>query len=168
MNWEAIAAVAEILGVLAVVVSLLYLAVQIRHGASATQAASRYATAQLTTDVLVPIASDAELASILRRGQIDPDSLNDDEGFRFDVLLYVIFDQWETMYSQVQRGAMSKEDWAKYDTTIIGMYLAQPGTKRFWETASNMYSASFREYVDQVSGKKHSMWRDNTENSQAT
>jgi hypothetical protein len=168
MNWEAIGAVAEILGALAVVGSLLYLAVQIRHGASATQAASRYATAQLTTDVLVPIASDAELASILRRGQIDPDSLSDDEGFRFDVLLYSIFDQWETMYSQVLRGAMSEEDWEKYDRSIIGIYLAQPGTQRFWETAADMYSTSFREYIDQVSSKKHRMWRDDDDNLQVS
>ncbi len=168
MNWEAIGAIAEILGALAVVGSLLYLAVQIRHGANATQAASRYATAQLTTDILVATTSDAELASILRRGQNDPDSLNDDEGFRFDVLLYAIFDQWETMFSQVQRGAMSKEDWAKYDNSIIGGYLAQPGSQRFWQTASDMYSASFREYVDQVSRKRHRIWRDNGGNQRAT
>ena len=162
MNWEAIGAIAEILGALAVVVSLLYLAVQVRRSADATHAASRYATAQLTTDVLVPIATDAETASIFRRGQMDPDSLSEDEGFRFDVLLYAIFDQWETMFSQVQRGAMSKDDWAKYENSIIGAYLAQPGSKRFWETASDMYSVSFREYVDQVSSKSHSIWRDKT------
>ena len=168
MNWEAIGAVAEILGAVAVVGSLLYLAVQVRHSANATQATSRYATAQLTTDILVATASDAELASIFRRGQIDPDSLSDDEGFRFDLLLYAVFDQWETMFSQVQRGAMSKEDWVKYETAIVGMYLAQPGAQRFWETASDIYSASFREFIDQASNKKHSMWRDNDENAQAT
>ena len=151
MNWEAIGAVGEILGALAVVVSLLYLAVQIRHGANATRAASRYASAQLTTDILVAIASDPEVASIFRRGQNDPDSLSDDEGLRFDMLLYAVFDQWE-----------------KYDSSIIPMYLAQPGSQRFWETASDMYPASFREYIDQVSRKKHSMWRDNDENLQVS
>jgi hypothetical protein len=161
MNWEAIGAVAEVLGALAVVVSLLYLAAQVRRSADATHAASRYATANLTTGILVPIACDAEVASIFRRGQMDPDSLTDDEGFRFDVLLYAIFDQWETMFSQVQRGAMSEEDWAKYENSIIGGYLAQPGSQRFWETASDMYSVPFREYVDQVSRKRHSIWRDN-------
>ena len=168
MNWEAIGTVAEVLGALAVVVSLLYLAAQVRRSADATHAASRYATAGLTTGILVPIACDAEVASIFRRGQMDPDSLSDDEGFRFDVLLYSIFDQWETMFSQVQRGAMSKEDWAKYENSIIGVYLAQPGSQRFWEKTSDMYSASFREYVDQVSRKTHSIWRDNDRNQQTT
>jgi hypothetical protein len=84
MNWEAIGAVAEILGASAVVASLLYLARQMRHNATATQAARRDTIAQLTTDVLLQIASDAELASIFRRGQNDPASLNDDEGLRFD------------------------------------------------------------------------------------
>ena len=69
MNWEAIGAVAEILGASAVVASLLYLALQMRHSATATQAVTRGTFAQLTTNVLLQIASDAELASIFRRGQ---------------------------------------------------------------------------------------------------
>lgn len=167
MNWEAIGAAGEILGALAVVVSLLYLAIQIRHSANATRAASRYASTQLTTDILVAIASDPEVASIFRRGQNDPDSLSDDEGLRFDMLLYAVFDQWETMYSQVRRGAMFEEDWEKYESSVIPMYLAQPGAQRFWETASDMYPAFFREYIDQVSRKKHSMWRDKDEHKHA-
>ena len=168
MNWEAIGAVAEILGASAVVASLLYLARQMRHSTTVTQAATRGTFAQLTTNVLLQIASDAELASIFRRGQNDPDSLSDDEKFRFDLLLYTIFDHWEAMYSQTKRGALTEEDWEKYDTAIIGSYLAQPGAQRFWETVSDMYSASFREYIDQVSRRKHIIWRDNDENNQAT
>ena len=37
MNWDAIGAVGEIVGALAVVVTLIYLAVQTRHSAAATQ-----------------------------------------------------------------------------------------------------------------------------------
>ena len=159
MNWEAIGAVAEILGATAVVASLLYLALQMRHNATATQAARRDTIAQLTTDVLLQIASNAELASIFRRGQNDPASLDDDEGLRFDVLLYTIFDHWETMYSQIRRSALSEEDWAKYDT-IIGFYMAQPGAQKFWVSFSASFTESFQNYVNQVAHKKHDVWRD--------
>jgi len=48
------------------------------------------------------------------------------------------------------------------------LYLAQPGTHRFCNTASDIYSASFREFIDQASGNKHGMWRDDDETPQAT
>ena len=41
MNWDAISAVGEILGAAAVVLSLVYLATQIRQGTSATRTATR-------------------------------------------------------------------------------------------------------------------------------
>ena len=41
MNWDAIGAVGEILGAAAVVLSLVYLATQIRQGTSATRTATR-------------------------------------------------------------------------------------------------------------------------------
>ena len=160
MDWEAISAVGEIVGATAVVVSLLYLAVQMRHSTAATQGARRDTIAQLTTDVLGRIASDAELASIFRRGQIDPDSLSDDEAFRLDLLLYTIFDHWETMHSQIKRSTFAEEDFAKYET-IIGFYMAQPGAQRFWESFSGSFTKSFQAYVDSVAQNKHEVWREN-------
>ena len=160
MNWDAISAIGEIVGAIAVVVTLLYLAVQMRHSAAATQGARRDTIAQLTTDILVRIASDAELASIFRRGQNDPESLDDDEAFRFDVLLYTIFDHWETMHSQIQRSTFAEEDWAKYET-IIGFYMAQPGAQRFWESFAGSFTKTFQAYVENVAQKKHGVWREN-------
>ena len=40
MNWDAIGAVGEIIGALAVVLTLGYLAIQTRHSAAATQSAT--------------------------------------------------------------------------------------------------------------------------------
>lgn len=41
MNWEAISAIGEIVGATAVVVTLIYLAVQVRQGTKATQGGKR-------------------------------------------------------------------------------------------------------------------------------
>ena len=47
MNWEAIGAIGEFVGAVAVVVTLIYLAVQVRRGTSTTQAASIPAAAAM-------------------------------------------------------------------------------------------------------------------------
>ncbi len=161
MNWDAIGVIAEIVGAAAVVVSLLYLATQMRQNANAVKASNRDSMANYTTQTLLAVATDAELASIFRRGQVEPSLLDDDEAFRFDLLLYAIFDQWETFHSHWRLGALSKDDWEKWKT-IIGFYLAQKGTQNFWEKFSQNYSSSFRDYVNSVEKAEHSVWRPNS------
>ena len=70
------------------------------------------------------------------------------------------------MYSQVRRGALSEEDWAKYDT-IIGFYMAQVGSQKFWESMSESFAKPFEEYVNQVAHKKHNIWREQSTNDSA-
>ncbi len=161
MNWDAIGAIAEIVGAAAVVVSLLYLAIQMRQNANAVKASNRDSMANYNTQTLLAVAGDAELASIFRRGQVDPSLLDDDEAFRFDVLLYAIFDHWETFHSHWRLGALSADDWEKWET-IIGFYMAQKGAQNFWEKFSQNYSSSFRDYVNSVEQAEHSVWRPNS------
>jgi hypothetical protein len=158
MNWDAIGAIGEMLGVAVVVVSLLYLATQMRQNANAVKASNRNSMANLTTQVLLKIASDPDLASVFRRGQADPSLLDDDEAFRFDTLLYAIFDHWETFYSHWRLGALSNDDWEKWES-VIGFYMSQKGAQKFWESFSQNYSVPFRDFVNGIEHKEHGVWR---------
>jgi pyridoxal biosynthesis lyase PdxS len=64
MNWEAISAVAEIIGVIAVVVSLGYVSVQIRQNTKVARAATRQAIAESTENLTSDLISNAEIAEI--------------------------------------------------------------------------------------------------------
>jgi hypothetical protein len=147
MNWDAIGAGGEILGAFAVVFSLAYLARQIRHSTLATHAASRDAMAKSTIDILMGIAADPVMVSLLRRGQLDPESLDDDEVLRFDLMIYSIFESWEATFAQWHRGTLSDEDWEKWEM-VISQYVAQPGTQAFWGRSERQFSKAFREYID--------------------
>ena len=149
MNWDAIGAIGEIIAALAVVSSLLYLATQLRHSAREAQASNRNAMAQMTTNLMLEIASDKELSVIFRKGQISIDDLDADETFRFDSLLYAVFESLEATFSNWRRGALTDEDWSKWET-IVGMYMAQSGTQAFWKKAESNFSESFRNFVNTV------------------
>jgi len=49
VNWEAISAIGQIVGAIAVVVSLIYLAREVRSSAHAAQLASRHSLADIFT-----------------------------------------------------------------------------------------------------------------------
>ena len=160
MNWDAIGVAVEIVGAVAVVVSLVYLATQMRQNANAVKASNRDSMANHVTETLLLVASDGELASIFMKGQSDPASMSDEEAFRFDTLLYTIFDHWETFHSHWKLGAITDDDWEKWES-IIAMYMSQKGASIFWENWSQNYSSTFREFVDSVKPKDHVLWHSN-------
>ena len=157
MNWDAIAAIGEILGALAVLFSLLYLARQIHFSTLESQATRRDSMDRLNIDILMRIGADPEMVALLRRGQLDPDSLNGDETMRFDIMLFSIFESWELNYSQWQRGSLSDEDWEAWDFRISG-YVGQPGTQSFWKRSGGQFSKSFREYFESLNPEDAYDW----------
>ena len=59
MNWEAIGSIAEILGALGVIASLLYLSVQVRQSTQATRLAMSHSVASAVRHWNQPLVADA-------------------------------------------------------------------------------------------------------------
>ena len=87
MNWDAIAAVAEILAALAVVFSLLYLARQLNHARHAIFLESRDTYFQDWHMMTFPLASDRSMAELWHRGLHDHSSLDEIDQERFRILM---------------------------------------------------------------------------------
>jgi len=67
MNWDAVIAVAEIVGVLAIIASLIYLAAQIKQSTMLGRAEMVHATSDLWGNYTRMLATDGELADIYLR-----------------------------------------------------------------------------------------------------
>ena len=94
MNWEAIGAIGEIVGALAVVITLAYLVIQIRQNTAAVATATYESTMTGFNDINVVVASNPELASLLDRGTQSPDTLSAEEITQFNFLLRCYANQW--------------------------------------------------------------------------
>jgi hypothetical protein len=83
MNWDAIGAIAELLGAIGVIASLVYLATQIRQGREQVRAATAQQYQSQATSTAQAWAQDPASARLVRRGIEDVDQLDEDESFRF-------------------------------------------------------------------------------------
>ncbi len=113
MHWDAIAAVGEILGAMAVLATLVYLAVQVRHNAATAAAAIYESALSGFNDLNLTVASDAELASILSRGMAEPDSLDATEAVRFAFVMRSGANQFLKMLHLYKKGAISRREWVQ-------------------------------------------------------
>jgi hypothetical protein len=110
MNWDAIGAIGEIVGALAVFLTLFYLAIQIRQNTKSNEA-SAIDAAMSGYAQINQVLTDPLLASIYRRGNIDPTSLSDDELVQFLAIGRMLVNSWWKMFNLYQQGAYPHNQW---------------------------------------------------------
>jgi hypothetical protein len=86
MNWEALGAIGEIVGAVAVVVTLGYLAVQIRQNTRTLKLGSIQSVYEKYQDRFRMTAESESLARIMRTGIIRLNDLTEEEQVRFNAL----------------------------------------------------------------------------------
>jgi hypothetical protein len=147
MNWEAIGAVGEVLGAAGVIISLLYLAVQIRGDARAKRAATTHDRALASGELLLAIANNPGLAELYSRGVRDFSSLNNAELPRFSGLILHMCRIWEDQFLQWSEGYLDPRVWHGLDAAIDD-FLTLPGMQAWWKTRSHWYSEQFQSLIE--------------------
>ena len=77
MNWEFISVIAEVVSARAVVVTLMFLAIEVRNNRRATEAASVDAQSSGINDLNSLLVSDPEFAKVWNVGMADPEKLDE-------------------------------------------------------------------------------------------
>ena len=132
MNWDAIGAIGEILGAIAVLGTLIYLAAQIRQNTSAVTTATYESMASGVTDINLVVVGNPEVASILNRGARDPHSLDADEVVRYGHLMRCWANQWLKQLRLFEGGALGARDWERL-AQEAAQVLSSTGGKMFRE-----------------------------------
>jgi hypothetical protein len=132
MNWEAISAIGQIVGALAVLITLIYLAVQLKQNTAAVATSTYESTMTGFNDINVVVASEPELASLLDRGCQNPSTLNSNEIVQFNFILRCYTNQWWKLYKLYERGNLPLGEW-KIFAQEASQFFEQPGCKPFRE-----------------------------------
>ena len=90
MNWDALGAIGEVIGPLAVFFTLGYLAVQIRQNTKAVRASALDSSVNAVNAVRVAMFENVEVTALYRKGLENPDELDDNEKTRFRLLVHTI------------------------------------------------------------------------------
>lgn len=144
LNWDAISAIAEALGVIAVIVTVFYVGIQIRHNSQAVQGATEQA---LMTQEMALYALLAEHASIYRLGSENLEQLNEDDYVVFEQLVSATMSQLYSAFVQFERGLIPKSVWDAYLGDWPG-YEAQAGFLQVWSNLKHSWPAEFRQCLD--------------------
>lgn len=151
MNWDAVGAIGETVGAVGVVVTLIYLARQIRQ----QNRESRIAAVHELNEAFrgsVTAFQDAGLADIFARGKDDFQALIEPERLRFIAMVQGVFRVWEDAFYQYDAGRLDPRIWRAMVVQFSG-YLSLPGVVRVWEIRKQAYNERFRDFVDRTEAR---------------
>ena len=154
MNWEAVGAIAELLGALGVIISLAYLATQIRQNTRQMGEHSRElriaaidAIASSFSRFRDPLIRDPELAALWLRGLEDYHGLDDVERVRIGRLFQELFFAHQNVFARFQEGATSEASWLDQRASIANN-LRSPGIRQWWAGSRSIYADEFEEVIE--------------------
>ena len=142
------AQIAEVIGAVAIVVSLIYVGSELKHNTAATQAATFQQMVQLSATSLISIASDADLTEIMTRAVQDPDALTDQERFRWFLINRAQWRGMEAAFFQHQHGVLGGSEWKSYATMMCGELYAVTGGQAGWDRHRFVLSPDFVSFID--------------------
>jgi hypothetical protein len=137
---------ASILESLAVVVSVIYVAIQIKINTKAVKSATYHDIIASFADIETRIGENKELARIFRDGRAGKE-LEPDEQLRFNQVMSSFFNFHENLYYQHRQGLLDEDLWRGWKA-VLARYLSRPGCRAWWEGTAGLYSESFREHVE--------------------
>ena len=133
---------------MAVVMSLIYVATQIR---TQNKAARLSAMHEISVGFRESIAifTEGELAEIFIRGNSDFDSLSDAETLRLLAAFAGVLRVWEEAFIRYEEGQLDTRSWESmlgYYRTLFGA----PSLRRVWSLRKAQFDDKFRKYVDEL------------------
>ena len=153
MNWEIGAAVAEIVGAIAVVISLIYLALQIRAQTSLSRLAAQHEVSKGIREASLLFATE-DISDLFARGNEDYDSMQAAELIRLIVAITNLFRVWEEAFSEARDGHLEAANW----DALSGDYSQLMGTssfRRVWDLRKQNYHPEFQTYVDSLQPREY-------------
>jgi hypothetical protein len=149
VNWEAISAIGQVVGALAVVISLIYVASEVRRNTNATHLAAMRSMHDAFNRWIQQLGQYPDLAELYARGLHDLKSLEGTEIIRFTALLHGAFRILEEIYHLQMKGHLEKAVWRGWEAALRE-FNALPGVQTFWRLRSHWFSDEFAKFIDQV------------------
>ena len=147
MNWEAFSVISDAVATLAVTLSVIYLAIQVRTSTKATNSQTYQFATQALGEMASIVGVSKSLSRIFVHGMADADALEREEYYQFSYLLVSLFRRYENIFFQWESKMIDEDFWEGHRNNLLWFFY-QPGTQRWWKERRGGFSNRFRNFLD--------------------
>jgi hypothetical protein len=153
MTLNDLANIGQVIGAIAVVISLIYVALQIRQNTNAVRSATAQTVHEHFAKWYHLVAADDELAKIIANGLRDYGSLSEQQRVRFIAAFMSFLSYSQNAFLKWREGLLASPLWLGWELVIMNLVCA-PGGKAFWKDRAYMFGDEFRRYIESEVMKK--------------
>jgi hypothetical protein len=147
------ALLADIISAIAIVISLIFVGLQIKDNTKATQASSFHEIAALDIQLLLSFANSQESAKVSTLFRENPDALSDDEKNYGFYMFAAEVRHIENLFLQKQSKMLTERSWISRKSLVDGLILS-PGFEVLIAGHNKKYfDGSFIEYAEKIRGE---------------
>ena len=144
---------AEAIAAVSVMLSVIYLAIQVKRNTSATYSQTyQFATASFA-EMAAIVGASKETSRVFTSGMADPDILEESEYSQFAYLGISLLRRFENIYFQHQSGMIDDDFWTGHRDNLLWFH-HQPGFQKMWQERRCGFSEGFREFLDHSSAEE--------------
>jgi len=144
-----LANIAQLVGVLAVMVSLFYVGSQIRQNTSAVRSSTAQAVHDNYASWYMALSHDAELTRILLAGLRDYTSLPEIDRARVLASFMAFLSYTQNAFYQWRDGSLSPQLWVGWEALVMNV-VGSPGGRQFSKERRYVFGDEFQDHVVNV------------------
>ena len=149
MNWDMIAAIGQMLGAIGVIISLVYLAVQIRNQKTESRRAAINLLTTHWSDLMKAHVESEEFCALWLSGLDSFENLDAPSKMRFSAHVGRFLRTADSLYLYLREGGMDERLWHGLERTLAGT-IAYRGFQEWWPTRQSWYTAEFAGLIDRL------------------
>ena len=146
VNWEAIGAIGEMLGAAGVIITLAYLAVQMRQSNRLAKRAAVQSLLAGRAEMNRFLASDPVLNDLVLKGTESPDELDEAEWRRFRTFVFTAIRHYEAIFLDNQDGLLPPGVWRSQQSSMERTF-SMPGIQRLLRELESDFDEAFVRHV---------------------
>jgi len=143
------ASIAEIIGAFAVVISLIYVGVQVNDSAGAVRSAAANDANVALQNWYLQIGSDRQTSELFYKALKSEEALSNQEEFQFLMMMHGAFLAFQNSYLLAEEGTIDAELREAITAAVLGVK-DTPGMRRYWRQRKSYLHSAFANYVDQL------------------
>lgn len=144
---EALGNIGDLLGGIGVVITLIYLAGQIRQNTRSIRASAFQAAQRDIADKIDSLSNDPELIRIYFDGNHNFESFSKDDRRRYATFMSGWLRRYETLLYQTHLGNIDREQWEGVLTELRTAF-KYSGARAWWAQAGDSFNRELRDFVE--------------------
>lgn len=151
MSLEDLGNIGELIAAIGVIISLIYLAVQIRQNTRWLRASLADVHFRGVADWLSNVASNPELGNTYFAGNQHFEDLSDDNQRQFLFLVLSQFKTFERLHYQLCQGNVEQDLWDR-ETAPLRLFIQSPAFSAWWTARRDWFQEDFQREVERLRG----------------